>query len=234
MKILIAYDGSECSDAAIVDLRRAGLPATAEALVLSVAETSPQFAVVPHGALMTGSGICLPESMENEAPTGDRLQEAQDTATQAADRLRADFPGLRVNTEVWVDAPGPAIIRKAHAWKPDLIVVGSHGRSGFSRLVLGSVSQNVLHHVACSVRISRHRLHSQERAIRLLIGIDGSAGAKAALNAVAARNWPRGAEVRVVGVMDCDLINALPFTATPEAIPIEMEEKWRHPTIRDD
>ena len=38
MKILIAYDGSPCADAALDDLRRAGLPCEAEAVVLSVAD----------------------------------------------------------------------------------------------------------------------------------------------------------------------------------------------------
>jgi hypothetical protein len=48
MRIFIAYDGTECSDAAIVDLRRAGLPAVAEAMVLSVAEMVPQVAALPR------------------------------------------------------------------------------------------------------------------------------------------------------------------------------------------
>ena len=38
MKILIAYDGSECADAALADLQRAGLPPAAAALIMSVAE----------------------------------------------------------------------------------------------------------------------------------------------------------------------------------------------------
>lgn len=38
MKILIAYDGSDCAEAALVDLRRAGLPSEVEAVVLTVAD----------------------------------------------------------------------------------------------------------------------------------------------------------------------------------------------------
>ena len=57
MKILIAYDGSVCSDNAIVDLRRAGLPAMAEAIVLSVAETSPRAAISPRRGYSRGSGF---------------------------------------------------------------------------------------------------------------------------------------------------------------------------------
>jgi nucleotide-binding universal stress UspA family protein len=225
-KILIAYDGSECSDSAIVDLRRAGLPAAADVVVLSIADICRQFAEASYGAPGRGAGIYIPESVPNRESSGYALAEAQAFAAQAADRLREDFPNWNISTEAWVDTPRAAIARKAHAWEPDLIVVGSHGYSGISRLMLGSVSQHVLNHVTFSVRISRHRLHSQERAIRLLIGVDGSAGSEAAVKAVAARNWPRGTEARVVGVVDSGSMLANPFTATPEAVGRAMEEEW--------
>ena len=208
MKVLIAYDGSECSDAAILDLRRAGLPAVAQVLVLSVAEMSMLVEAVPSGTLLACPGMVLPDSMESDATSGHQLQEAKAFAAQAADRLRADFPSWNINTEAWVDAAGSAIIRTAHAWNPDLIVVGSHGRSGISRFVLGSVSQQVLHHLTCSVRISRHPLNPQERSIRLLIGVDGSDDAKAAIHSVVERNWPAGTEARAVGVLESQVPHA--------------------------
>ena len=64
MKILIAYDGSECADAALIDLQRAGLPDDAEALVLSAVDVfippkpdvkdidDPFINYVPHGVKM--------------------------------------------------------------------------------------------------------------------------------------------------------------------------------------
>ena len=42
------------------------------------------------------------------------------------------------------ESPAWAVIRKADEWKADLVVVGSHGRSAFGRLILGSVSQKVV------------------------------------------------------------------------------------------
>lgn len=228
MKLLIAYDGSECSDAAIVDLRRAGLPPDTQALVFSVAQAPVEAVAAPYTAAMAGPVMYLPASEEDEAPASRALHEAQSFAAQAADRLKADFPAWRVSTESWVDAAGPAIVRKAHAWNPDLIVLGSHGRTGLGRLVLGSVSQHVLHHVACSVRISRHHLHSQQRPFRLLIGMDGSLCASAALKTVAARTWPLGTEAKVVGVMDCGSIRANPITVTPEAVSAVMVDNWRY------
>lgn len=199
MKLLIAYDGSEFSDAAIVDLRRAGLPTVAQAEVLSVAEPSPQVADVSYATVAAGLEGYSPINVEGHRFD---LEEARALAGQAADRVRADFPGWIITTESWIDGAESAIVRKAHAWRPDLVVLGSHGHSGISRLMLGSVSQHVLRHTLCSVRISRHRLHSQARAIRLLLGIDGSDGAKAVISSVAARNWPAGTESRVIGVLE--------------------------------
>jgi nucleotide-binding universal stress UspA family protein len=221
MKVLIAYEGSVCSDSAIVDLRRAGLPAVAEALVLSVAEIYSWAEAVP-----TGAGMFAGEGMEYNEPGAHELNEARVIALRGAERLQADFPKWQIATEAWVDAAGPAIIRKAHAWRPDLIVVGSHGRSGLSRLALGSVSQQVLHHVNTSVRISRHHLHSQERPVHLLLAIDGSKTAGAVVQEVVARNWPEGTECHVVGVVDSRI--ALAAATTLEgAIPAAIEDESR-------
>ena len=47
------------------------------------------------------------------------------------------------------------ILAAANATKADLIVVGSHGRTGLRRLFLGSVARNVLQHAPCSVLVAR-------------------------------------------------------------------------------
>ena len=65
------------------------------------------------------------------------------------------FPEWTVTNEAQADTPHWAIIAKAEEWKPDLMVVGSHGRSALGRAILGSVSQKVLYETECSVRIAR-------------------------------------------------------------------------------
>lgn len=224
MKILIAYDGSECSDAAIIDLRRAGLPATADVLVLSVAEVPVPVASVPYGALVAGPGLYPSEIVDCEETSSHVLHEAEAYAAQAADRLHGDFPGWKINTEAWVDSAGSAIVRVAHAWKPDLVIVGSHGRSGISRFVLGSVSQHLLHNVDCSVRISRHHLHSQDRPIQVMVAVDGSDDSRQAVKAVAARTWPAGTEARVVSILDSRLTFQAAAAVLDGAIPAEIEQ----------
>jgi nucleotide-binding universal stress UspA family protein len=47
------------------------------------------------------------------------------------------------------------IIDAAEAWKAELIVIGSHGRKGLQRFLLGSVAESIARHAACSVEIIR-------------------------------------------------------------------------------
>jgi nucleotide-binding universal stress UspA family protein len=231
MKLLVAYDGSESSDAAIVDLRRAGLPESADAVILTVAEISMQVPVLANGAMVAGTDIFFPATVDAEPSDEDQMNQARKCASKAAGRLRADFPEWTIKTEAWIDSAGSAIIRKAHAWNPDLIVVGSHGRTTIGRFFLGSVSQYVLHHVNTSVRVSRHHLHSQYRPIRLLIGVDGSQHAKAAVRQVAARNWPSDTKVRVIGVLDSNLPIAA-ATTLEGTVPVAIEDECRTRLVR--
>jgi nucleotide-binding universal stress UspA family protein len=51
--------------------------------------------------------------------------------------------------------PAHEIVRAANDWRADLIVVGSHGRGGMKRMVLGSVAEGVTRHAACPVLVVR-------------------------------------------------------------------------------
>ena len=77
------------------------------------------------------------------------------------------------------------LVSKADRWKPDLIVVGSHGRTALGRFVLGSVSQRVLTEALCSVRIARGRVDEPNSPVRIIVGTDGSRPSEEALKAVA-------------------------------------------------
>jgi Universal stress protein family len=121
---------------------------------------------------------------------------------EACQRIRASFPSWTVNAEARGESPAWAILRRADEWKSDLIVVGSHGRSAVGRLILGSVSQKVATEANCSVRVARGPALRTHVPVRILIGVDGSPGAEATVNAVAGREWPDGGEARVVAALD--------------------------------
>jgi nucleotide-binding universal stress UspA family protein len=211
MKIVIGYDGSACADVAIADLQRAGLPDNTEALVLSSADL---LVAVPY------AGCEDPASPYHNVPAeivrharemcAEAMSEAMKTADRGAERVKALFPSWRVSSQPVADSAYWSLIDKADHWKADLVVVGSHGRSLVGRLVLGSVSQNVLQHARCSVRIGRCDVQGPQRdadeAVRLVLALDGSPDAALAVEAVRSRTWPAGTEVHVVTAVDLTLV----------------------------
>jgi nucleotide-binding universal stress UspA family protein len=199
MKILIAYDGSEFAGAAIEDLRHAGLPYVAEALVFTVADV-----FIPPTSEASDEVPPEPAAVRRAHERAQRkLIEAQTRAKEASERIKKDFPEWSVSFEAVAESPAWAIIFKATEWHADLIVVGSHGESGLAgRLILGSVSQRVLYEAHCSVRIGRAGPQDQSAPLRVLVGTDGSAYSAAAVQAVSRRTWPEGTQVRLLAVVD--------------------------------
>lgn len=205
MKLLIACGPSTDVQAIAADLHTAGLPAAVQAVVLSVADLLP----VPPSPDTADLPAAVRRARQQSAR---ELEQAGRVAERAAASLRAAFSDWTITVEAQADAPAWAIVKKAEAWRPDLIVVSSDDRSLLHRVVLGSVSQTVLTHAPGSVRIVRPRRSSAGTAQRLLIGVDGSPGADAAVAAVAARTWQPGTEVRLVTALDVTLANMLGFT----------------------
>ena len=188
MKLLIAYDGSTFSDAALDDLLRAGLPSVAEAHVLSVSEVFVP--VVSH------TGIALP--MPSYEFISHEKNEAQNLAQTAAERIKQHFPAWTVRANGYAGSTVREILTQADVWQPELIVVGSHGRTALSRLFLGSVTMSVLHGAYSPVRVVRGDVRRDQTPVRNVIGVDGSPGSTAVIESVARRAWPLGTEFRVL------------------------------------
>lgn len=198
-KILIAYDGSACSDAALNDLRRAGLPASVEAVVVMVAYVflPPPEGEVPDDELVSPGAAAMVRPKQRHAK--EAVKQALAVAERAAHRVKADFPGWSVRAVADGDQPAWAVIKMAHSLETDLVVVGSHGHSSAGgRLILGSVSQRVLYEAGCSVRVARCANVRREGPVRIVVGFDGSPRSEVAVAAVAARAWPEGSEARLV------------------------------------
>jgi nucleotide-binding universal stress UspA family protein len=193
MKILIGYDGSACADAAIDALRTAGLPAKSEALVICVADGS----------------LPSPDEITQEANSDDscrsKLEGAEALAQKAGNTIASYFPRWTISAEGLWGSPAQVILDTADWWHPDLIVVGSHGRSPVARLFLGSVSLELIHKAPCSVRVAREcagiAASSRSGPIRLIIGNDGSTEAEAVIRAVAARSWLEKTEAQIISAV---------------------------------
>ncbi len=146
MKILLAVDGSACSDVAAHEVAQRPWPAGSELRIISVFEP----VVIPTPETWT-----LPDDYV------ERIEAAwQERAQSVVNRVVAPFRAgqgapLRVSAEVVKGSPKDVILDEAERWGADLIVLGSHGRRGLKRLWLGSVSPAVAAHAKCSVEIVR-------------------------------------------------------------------------------
>ena len=189
MRILIAYDGSAFADVAVDGLQSAGLPQHAEALVITVVE--------PDRFSSQTFGPVEPVSREWTK----RVDAATYSAEMAANRLQNYFPRWNVMVETPSGNAAELILDRAATWPADLIVVGTHGRSGIGRLLLGSVSLRIAREAPCSVRVGRPGVRRAEEPIRVLVGTDGSPEASCALASVCKRTWPENTEVRVSAVI---------------------------------
>lgn len=187
MKILVAYDGSSSAEAALDDLRRAGLPPKIHAVVMTVVE---QWIPVPTS--FGGVDTHFTEGSPSESERAVLLSQA------AAKHLQVDFPDWQVESDARIGSPATVLLDKADEFKPDLIVVGPSGHSTLGRWILGSVSQKVMTHARSSVRIGRFDADKGDQPIRVAIGVDGSPGSKIAIDAALARVWPAGTEFRLI------------------------------------
>jgi nucleotide-binding universal stress UspA family protein len=145
MKILLAIDGSPPSEAAIEEVRERPWPTPSTVRILSVIQP-----YVPPATEIVLAGATLQEIRERQATEADQL------VKQAAERITASGR-VSVETAIVEADPRTAIVDAADEWQADLIVVGSHGRTGLKRLMLGSVAQSVVAHAHCSVEVVRHR-----------------------------------------------------------------------------
>ena len=146
MKILIATDGSEFSKAAIEKCCQIiAKPENTTIKIVSVYQV-----VVPLDIHAASVGYSL--EMERAAE-----RQAEDFVAEAAAVIRECFPNsnIDITTQVLVGATDQAIIEAAKEWNADLVVVGSHGRGFWGRVMVGSVSDSLVHHAPCSVLVVR-------------------------------------------------------------------------------
>ena len=138
MKILIAIDDSKFSEAAV------------QALIarhkLQGIEVRVVHAIEPPAAFMTPEATAYVPPMES-------VEEAKALVAKAAGALRS--AGINVSTAIAQGNPKSIILDEAKVWGANLIVLGSHGRKGLERFLVGSVSDAVLRHAHCSVEIVR-------------------------------------------------------------------------------
>ncbi|MBN3756280.1 universal stress protein [Paraburkholderia sp. Tr-20389] len=144
-KIMVAIDGSETSKLALGEAIRVAKAGPSKVLVVSVFDSEAE--VVAYG------GLVVPNSQRDglRAKALHILDEARETLDQN---------GIAGSGEL-IEKPGEkmdiAAVLQQHAegWEADLVVLGTHGRRGLQRMVIGSVAESFVRQSHCPVLLVR-------------------------------------------------------------------------------
>ncbi|HSB11937.1 MAG TPA: universal stress protein [Blastocatellia bacterium] len=144
MKILLATDGSDYSLSAARSVAERPWPDGSRVRIVSVVER-----VMPAADPWYAAGAVADRvRKENAKRSEDAVAAAQQIVASA---------GLKTETAVLDGTPKKRIVEDAREWNADLVAVGSHGRRGVTRYLLGSVSEAAALHAHCSVEVIRDR-----------------------------------------------------------------------------
>jgi len=154
MKILVGLDDSPHSQAAIEFVKKMAWPRGTRVLVLA--------AVRP----MVGAYL------EAYVPGPDYAVKIEEEQMQHFKELTARIQrelvaaGLVAESRAVRGDPREALLDAARAERSDLIVVGSHGRTGITKLLIGSVASHIVTHAPCSVVVVKTAAAASETAGR--------------------------------------------------------------------
>jgi nucleotide-binding universal stress UspA family protein len=135
-KILAAVDGSELATRAVVQAAELAAATGGELALVTVVD--------PRGSLAVEGGATAGEILR------ELKEEARDLLATAAKEAVACPPGHRFLRE---GKPGHEICASAREWGADVVVIGTHGRGGLSRVLMGSTAENVVRHSPCPVLV---------------------------------------------------------------------------------
>ena len=222
MRVLLAYDGSADADTAVALARNVRWPTGSTIRIVAVVESALLYTPPIPSAPVVASRI--------EA----EVAAAAEEGVQAAAGILAS-EDRTVEPVVVRGRPASVILEEAGRFGADLLITGSRGRGPITRLLLGSVSAEVVEHAPCPVMVTR-----AESISRVVLAVDGSPAAAAAEQIVSA--WPVFEDVPVEVVSVAEVAEPWQFNLAPpryhaaaaqHASNVE-ETKAHHTRIADD
>jgi nucleotide-binding universal stress UspA family protein len=200
IKVLIVYDGSKNSEAALDDLSRAGLPGGVEALVVATDVCLPSSPEDISRTVADRRMMVLKSGVSSFVPALRDVEEERVMSYKAERRLRSMFPLGAVKAEGLSNRHSlrRGMVRRAEAWGADLIVIGSPTSPSPQITDYSGAAVEIAAHSHCSARIARPSKAAIGAPVRILIGVDGSPAAINCFRAAAQRIWPKGSQVRIV------------------------------------
>lgn len=149
MKVLLATDGTKHSDSAVEIIKSLILHNGDELKIVSVVDMAVPLAIDIYAGY-------LPSTNEIESAVKENAEKILENTVQTLSEFFKD-KNISITTEVLHGSPESRIVETAEEIGADLIVVGSHGYNRWERLLLGSVSDSVVHHAPCSVLVVRSK-----------------------------------------------------------------------------
>ncbi len=184
MKILFAVDGSHCSKEAIATALTMRCPAGTELMVVS--------AVNFLEPLPSLEGVKKRE-----------FEETEKLVHQVVQQLRETHPHATVTGTVRDGYAYEELLETCKEWQPDLLMLGSHGRTGISFLLTGSVSRTMLMEAPCAVRIVRTRSeeHTKSDIFNVVLALDESESSQTIIDHVLEFPWSEYTTFKCVHVV---------------------------------
>jgi nucleotide-binding universal stress UspA family protein len=142
--LLLATDGSEFSTAAVKAIAERPWPYGTEVKIISVPEFPLWLGEYPYF-----------QRAQVEELNESALDAARAAVAEAKEILRKAGPQVSTEVPFHTGAALQSILEEAKEWNADLIVAGSHGRRGFDRWAMGSVSESLALNAPCSVEVVR-------------------------------------------------------------------------------
>ncbi|MBS1126331.1 MAG: uspA protein [Nitrospirae bacterium] len=182
-KILVGFDGSEFSRAALLEAanrikRRGGKVILLNAVYFDEEEFGNK-----------------PEQLEKRMESGKKI------CSGAKEMVRKEF-GIDIESIVSEGEPPEVIARTAQEMNADLIAMGTHGRRGIKRFIMGSVTSGVIGHAPCDVLVVKKPCtRCTGEFTSILLPFDGSAFSKKALSHAYALAKDEGSEVTALYVI---------------------------------
>ena len=148
MKIILATDAANQSEAAIDFLKTFNFSASSEIWIISVIDMA-----IPTSIDMYAD--CFSSATEIENTVIENAVKSLNSTKKIIENI-FKHKDISVSIEILHGSPESRIVEKAREIKADLIIVGSHGYNRWERFLLGSVSDAILHHAPCSVLLVRN------------------------------------------------------------------------------
>jgi nucleotide-binding universal stress UspA family protein len=181
--IVVGYDGSEFSRAALMEsanrIRKHG------------------------GKLILLNAVFFDEEEFGNAPEQleKRMASAQNVCSQAKDMVQKEF-GIEIESYVHEGEPPEVIAKTAQEKNADLIAMGTHGRRGIKRLIMGSVTSGVIGNSSCDVLVVKKPCTKCTGEFNsILLPFDGSEHSKKALSHASALSKDDGSEITALYVI---------------------------------